>query len=315
MANCYFYDIIEPSPENLGSDVWLNVHQLMERPSWFGKYGSRYGFVSTLIHGNILAGFFANEGRKRGIQYTDDKKPLDPDAFYSFEHLFFAIFVDTSQLVLQQRNIYGYVNLGMGEMRDNFLELLATLLRFAGVGVVGTRVKIESAGEEYTQEELYSFFIENQTLRIEIKELDLTRIPNEDDRHYKLYNPKDDWHQITWGAVADTLKAGTQDVVFNASEVNPEAALNRGPLPKAFAAIGDIQEVVILGSLGNRIVRSRIRDEEITISIELEPENLPNAVEEVSRQIDTERRIDSWRERMAKRSRDNYKGTLFDNLS
>jgi len=133
MSTCHLYDITEPNPESLAQDIWINVKELMNRPSWFGEKGGRIGFISTITHKNLLAGLFANEGRKRGIQYTDDKRPIDAEHFYSFEHLFFAIFMDTSQLILQHRNLYGFEKLNMGEMRDNFSGITS------GLAETGTR--------------------------------------------------------------------------------------------------------------------------------------------------------------------------------
>ena len=108
MANCYIYDIIEPNPFYVSIEDWRQVLERMQEPRWAGEQGERIGFVETLEYNGLIAGYFANEGYKRGIHYSDDKQPIASPDFTSFEHLFFAIFMDTSQLVLQHRNIYGY---------------------------------------------------------------------------------------------------------------------------------------------------------------------------------------------------------------
>ena len=312
MANCYLFDIVEPDPESLDVEVWRNVLRLMDGYKWIRERGNRIGFVSTLDYNGLVAGLYANEGRRRGTQYTDDKKPLDVSNFYSFEHLFFAILVDTSQILLQHRNIYGYETLGMPEMRANFLEILAMFLRLSNVGIVGNRVKIESAGDAYTQEELFTYFIENQTIKVDIHNLDSNKIPQENEGNYKLYNPRDEWNPITWGAVAETLKVGTRNVVFEASQEDSTANISRGPLPKAFAVIGDIEEVSVRSPDGYIIVRKKVKDEEIIIGLPADPFISIPVLDEILTKLNTQTRVESWVERMNKRRKAQLKGTLFD---
>lgn len=312
MANCYLYDIIEPNPFNLRIETWRQVLKTMQEPRWASEHGERIGFVETLEYHGLIAGYFANEGLKRGIQYSDDKRPVAIDNFTSFEHLFFAIFVDTSQLVLQHRNIYGYKNLGLQVIRENFLMLLAIFLRLAGVMVVGERVKIASAGETYSQEELYQFFIENDVIRIDLRNLSSERIPARDDSRYRLFNPRDELNEITWLAVADTLKVGARNITVEASEEDADAQLNKGPITKAFTEVGEIEEISARSSSGKIVVKKRTRDEEITIELPEEPEIAIPALDLILTKYEKNYRLTSWKKRISKAINKQFGGPLFN---
>jgi hypothetical protein len=310
-AKCYLYDLVVPEPETIRAETWNRTWAQMEESKWVGERGRRVGFVSVIQHVGLIAGFFANEGQKRGIQYNDDKQPINA-ATFSFEHLFFLVFTDTSQILLQHRNIYGYDDLNLPVMRENFLRSLADLLRMSGVSVVGDRAKIEPAGAAFSHEELYAFFTQNSALGVEISNLTPERIPSSDDPRYRLYNPKDEWNSITWGAVAETLKVGTRAITFQASEDDPAAALNKGPLPKAFATIGEIDEVKARTGDGRIVVRKKSSDEEITIELPTEPSISTPALEVILSKFDTQTRVESWHKRIEKRKREQFKGTMFD---
>lgn len=310
-TKCHLYDIIDPEPDAVRPEVWQQIQQQMNQSKWFGEQGKRTGFVSVIQSGVLVAGFFAQEGQKRGIQYTDDKIPVDAPLF-SFEHLFFAIFMDTAQLLLQHKNIYGYDDLSLPGMRTAFLELLANLLRLSDVRVAAKGVKLFPGGEVYTQEELFAFFIENSVVRVEVRGLRLDMIPAEGDPKYRLYNPKDEWNETTWGAVAETLKVGTRNVVLEAPEQDPDAQLNKGPLPKAFAAIGDIQEVVARNERGNIVIRKVTSDEEITIDLPSHTSISVPVLDLVLSKFESRSRVESWHKRTAKRKTAQLQGTLFD---
>lgn len=309
---CYLYDIVQPEPASVSPESWLEVRHQMEQADWIGEPGKRIGFVSTMQYGGLIAGYFANEGQKRGFQYDENKLPVENPQF-SFEHLFFAIFIDTSQLILQTRNIYGYDDLGMGEMRQNFLNLTADFLRLVGINVVSkTGLKIVSSGMTYTSEELFDYFLGNPTIKIEIKNLDKDKIPSEASPRYKLYNPKDDWNPITWGAVAETLIVGTKNITLEAASNDPDAELNKGPLTKAFATIGEIEEISTRLESGSVVVRKRTSDDEIRIDLPASPQVSVPLLELILNKFDENSRRTEWENRRESRQTSQYDGTMFD---
>lgn len=311
LSKCYLYDIIDPDPRHVDSTDWANVVEKMQDSGWFGDMGERYGFVSILTRPEIITGFFAHEGRKSGIQYNENKQPSDT-ATDSFEHLFFAIFTDTSQLLLQHKNIYGYDNLGLPKMRDALRESLTILFRMVQVSVASNRVQIESAGLRYSQEELYAFFESNSVFKVEIKDLRLEKIPAADSPAYNLYNPKDDWNPITWGAVADTLEVGAKNVIFEADQNDANAELNKGPLPKAFSRIGEFEEIQARNEEGRIVIRKRTNDEEISISLPSTTRLESSVIDGILVQFNTKERIDGWKKRLQQRETDQLRGTLFE---
>jgi len=127
----------------------------MRESRWHGDKGKRVGFVNLVRQNGMFGGYFANEGTKRGVQYNDNKEQVEPPPFHSFEHLFFVLFEDTAQLLLQSRYIYDYTDLSLPVMRDSFLLLLTDLFRLVGIHVAGNTIGLKSAGVTYTQEQLY----------------------------------------------------------------------------------------------------------------------------------------------------------------
>ena len=307
-VTCHLYDIVEPNASSLGNETWNMVLTELERSQWFGKFGQRYGAVNTVYRGQLLVGFFAHEGQKLGVQYDENKKPVTQSSI-TFEHLFFAIFSDTSQLLLQHRNIYGYDDLGFPIMRTHFLEMLGTLLQQANVFVKRGKVRIESAGTTYTQEEMYEFFANNATVRMTVLDLQEARIPARDAPEYILYNPREEWNEITWAAVADTYKAGARNITISGSD--DATRLNDGPLPKAFARTGVIDEVQAMKD-DHIVVKKKTEEAEISIFIPSASESVLPALETVLQHFDADSRRDAWNRRAEQRRADELRGTLYD---
>jgi hypothetical protein len=310
---CHLYDITNPDPDVLHSETWIRIQERMQSTKLMGNTGQRYGFVSPVSYKNLVSGFFVMEGQKQVFQYNDDKEPIALPNANSFEHLFFCIFTDTSQILLQHKNIYGYVDLGLPKMRQQFLSVLTDFLRLFNVYVSGERIVIEPAATGFTQEELYQIFISNPSVRIKIEHVGIGNFPGPDDPKYRLYNPKDEWNYVTWGAVAETAKAGTKKVVFEGDEKQINNGINKGPLPKAFAQIGTIEEVEYIGRNGNIVIRKKEGDEEITIELPAEPEISIPVLDLVLSKQDHNDRVETWKIRRQKRKKDEYGGPLFKN--
>lgn len=311
IIKCYLYDIVAPDPDALGEDIWQKVYKTMELSKLMGEKDKRFGIISVIQFENMISGFFIKEGQKQVIQYTDDKEPFVPPNTTSFENLFFIIFSDTSQILLQQKNIYDFTNLGLPVMRNEFLNMVTDFIKYNGVYYSKDQIIIEPASSGYSQEELIAFFLENSTIEIKIDNLQIEKIPNDNESKYKLYNPHDDWNLITWEAVKSTVKTGAKKVSFETNE-DANSALNKGPLPKAFAYIGEVQEVKAKDKAGNIVFRKKTGGDEIVIDIPSDTDNTIPALETVLRWSDQQERVITWQARRKRKKAQEYDGTLFE---
>jgi hypothetical protein len=311
-ARCYLYDIVEPRLTTIRSDHWLEMQRLMDKSRWAGQPGHRFGVVEVVRHDILIAGLFANEGLKRGVQYDEDKQPIEAEKLESFEHLFFTIFTDTAQLLLQQRNIYGYVDLSLPDLRQNLLLLLADYFRFAGVRVATEGLKIEPAGEEHSQEEMFDILTRFRSVRFVVAGLDKGRIPAREDTRYILYNPRAEWNEITWQVVSETISSGARKTEISADEQDPDASLGESGLSRALATSGQLQEVAIREPSGRIQVTRRTSDEEISIDLPAEPEISLPVLDRILDRFDARSRQEGRQRREQRRLRDETTGTLFD---
>ena len=308
-ATLELFDIVYPDPEFIRPEVWENVFRLLQESKWFEKDGQRIGFVDTARDGEVIAGYFANEGQKRSTQYSDDKERIE-QTFPSFEHLFFAIFADTPQVLLQRRNIYGYDDLGLPIMRDNFLELFATLLQMSGVIVSRGRVRIEPAGAFYTQEEMYAFFRNNPVISLQVSRLDAELIPGPEDPRFVLYNPQREKNEIIWGAMADTIRAGARKAEIDSENVT-DAHLNTTPIARALPASGELSQVS--ARIEDRvIIRNKVGEEEVIVDLPATPTVVSAVIESIRHKLDPNLRRQSWTNRMENRKREQPRGPLFN---
>ncbi len=300
MAKTYLYDTINVVSSAIDEDNWEKLFDNMSKSGWYGTEGQRKGFMHVVRDRGIIAGYFANEGRKKAILYDNNKEQLDPPLYYSFEHLFFAIFEDTAQILLQSRNIYDYADLGLPEIRNNLKQLLTDLFRLSGIYVVGNVLQLESAGIIYSQEQLYSTFVTlARVSELRISDLYGASPPSPDDPQYKLYNPKDEWESIIWGVVADTLESGLDSVTMSSLE-SMEGTL-QAPIPKALAAVGSIQTVKGYDSQGRLIYRQHSEEAELEIELPIHPEIVPDLLERIMDNFETRGRVESWQDRQKRR--------------
>ncbi len=313
MAKCYLHDIVDPDSSTITDAHWEQVFSIMRESSWYQPKGKRMGFVSLTRRNSMIGGYFANEGRKKGVQYDDNKEQLEPPPFYSFEHLFFILFEDTGQLLLQSRNIYDYIDLSLPDMRSNFLNLLTELLRSVNIYIAGKTIGLKSAGITYTQEQLYQTFTSiAKVIEIEISGLHQAELPLPDDPRYNLFNPKDEWNPITWGAVADTLESGLDHVTMSARE-SVESTL-QSPIPKALAAVGSIEKIRGYDERGRVVYRERTEDAELEIELPIQPTVAPDVLDRIFERLDSRGRVDSWRERQRRRREMLAHGHMFGSL-
>jgi hypothetical protein len=311
MTRCRLVDIVDPDESLITSEHWDALFDAMRESSWYQHPGRRMGFINLARGPAAFAGYFANEGEIDLTQYDDNKRPIEAPPSFSFEHLFFALFTDTAQLLLQSRRISGYVDLSLTAVRTNFLGMLTDLFRSVGVYVVSPIVQIDSAGITYTQEQLYNTFREiAQVVELRVSGLHNAALPALDDPRYSLFNPEVERDLITWGAVADTLQSGLDSVTMSAPE-DGDATL-QSPIPKALAAVGDIDRVRGSDREGRVIFRERVEDADLVIELPVPPEVTPALLERILEHLDSRGRVANWQERNRRR-RASHRDGLFGN--
>jgi hypothetical protein len=300
MAKFYLHDITNIDPMAIESHKWEKLFLNMQSRGWSGTPGYRMGIARSARFANMIGGFFANEGRKRAIQYDEKKEEIEPSPFFSFEHLFFVIFLDTAQILIQSRNIYDYVDLTLGTIRSNLLLHLTDLFRLSDIYVPGERLDIEDAGIIFSYEELYLTF-RNLPIVTELEVIDLfgATLPERGDPKYRLFNPKEDWEPITWGAVADTLKMGLDSVKMTTIE-DPNATL-KAPIPKALAATGKIQKIRGADSEGRVTFRQHTKDTELVIDLPIGYEVSVELLGKIVENLDAKGRVPIWNDKRNRR--------------
>jgi hypothetical protein len=300
MAKFYLHDITNIDPLEIDVRKWERLYLNMQRPGWSGSPGNRMGIVKAELYANMIGGYFANEGRKKAIQYDEKKESVEPKPFYSFEHLFFVIFLDTGQILIQARNIYDYVDLSLPIIRSNLLLHLTDLFRLSDIYVPGNVIDVEDAGIVFTSEELYITFRELPIVtELEVTDLFGAILPERGDPKYRLFNPKEDWEPITWGAVADTLELGLDSIKMTSVEA-PKATL-KAPIPKALAAAGKVQKVKGVDNEGKVIVRQHTKDTELVIELPLGYEVTEDLLGRILENLDTKGRVPIWNDKRQRR--------------
>lgn len=305
MAKLYLFDITNVDVDSIMTEKWDRLYIQLNNSNWITKSGSRLGFVNVQHESNKIAGYFANEGKKKAVLYNNKKEQVQPDKPYnSFEHLFFLIFEDTAQILIQSRHIYGYRDLSLSEMRKNLINLLTEYFMLSEIYVPGKKLNLESAGSKYSQEQLYKLFIDLPRItNIEIKNLFNAKIPSKDDPKYKIHNPKIERDPIVWGAISDSVDKGLD--VVKMSSVEGEEGNLKGPIPKAFAGVGEILVLSGYDEKDKLIYRKVTDDEEVEIELPIEPEVSKNLIDNIAKSLEKRGRVDSWRQRRLERHSDN----------
>ena len=312
-AKLYLYDISEPDPNVLSFDKWENIYSQIQDTPLMGERDQRFGFIENIIHKQMIGGFFISEGLKQAKQYNDNKELLGLNLMPSFEQIFYVIFTDTSQVLLQHRNVYGYTNLGIGKIRDNFVVALSLFMQKSGIYITNSEIKLEKAGEEYSQEELFSYFIGNKIFGLEVRNINFEnrkKIPKE---QLKLYNPREELEELTWVAMQETIeKSKVNRAIFETNEVDEKPLLNKGPIIKAFAAVGEIQEIKAYENDGRILIRKKSGEEEFIISIPSEPSVSIPILDFIFDRTQERNRTQTWEKRIDRKRQQQLKGTLFD---
>jgi hypothetical protein len=300
MAKFYLHDITNIEPDSIDQEKFENIYNKMQGIGWAKAGNQRIGIVKSTKYKNMIGGYFANEGQKRAIWYNDEKEEIEPKPYFSFEHLFFVVFFDTMQILIQSRNIYDYSDLTLSLIRNNLLFHLRDIFRISGVFVPGRNIEIEDAGVSTTYEEMYATFTSLKNIsEIEITNLYEATLPGREDPRYKLFNPREEWTEITWGAIGETLKKGLDSVKMTAND-DPNATL-KSPIPKAFAAAGNIERIKGNDAEDKIIIRQHTETYELEIELPADMNAAVDILERILQNLDNKGRVENWREKRKKK--------------
>lgn len=284
-AKCHLWNIISPTWFNVAPNKWDEIYAQLENSGWYGEEGARFGFVSVIIAGPMVAGYFAHEGTREGVQYDKNKNPVQPENPYFFEHIFFILFLDYGQILLQDKRITDFVDLNYPTMRRQLFNLLGELFRNAGLVLGQSRaIRAELAERTFTQEEMLEFFRTYQITYLEVSGLQGKKVAD----NVGLFNPDVDKDEIAREALDKTFAVGLDRVKAEAqSEESPEANLSRGPVTKGLAAAGEIEKLTGRDNRGHLVYRERNQKAELTVELPLDQKTPPELLKTIFERMDS----------------------------
>lgn len=270
MATLYLYDNLSVDVESATKSNWNLLYQDLRRLDWRTGVGQRQGFVNVIRRNKRIFGYFANEGRKSVLQFDNKQQQLaTPSHYYSFEHIFFIIFEDTGQIVIQSKRISGYIDLTNRIIRSNFCLQLFKIFQQCEFTVVGNTLELINVNKRNDQRELKRLFRDLRVVTLEVDSFTQAAIPAKDDPKFLLDDSYFGSDEVVWHVISDMIKNGLESLHLNAG--NLDSMDLRCPFSKALVTIGQIK--LIEGYMGGKIVSQKRRDEvkgEVTLPASLE---------------------------------------------
>lgn len=202
------------------------------------------GIIGTVRHGNSIAGFYIEEGRRRGL-HGDSPNNLAPSQDSNFEKLFFALLLDRGYVVLQDTKLVNYVDLNYPTMRTDFVELLTLLLNRSGIPTA--RVTWEKYYNRRSQEEMRQLFFSDTASEIDIVDLrgqvvpETIQLSNPDPGEElllkRIYNREFetiDQEQIKAGPNGDLRKTKSGKAAVGAGTIRKLVSISPSGVPETF---------------------------------------------------------------------------------
>lgn len=246
---CEVFRITWPDWSSISKECQEQIWEVIEHGVSEGEPPSRMGLVGTSRHEDVVAGFFACEDLRTGVQYDGDWRKQQQEGA-EFEHLFFALILEPGQIVLQRKRIdRDFVTINLPEMRRKFFRLIGKVLKSAGCP--SDQIRVKPFREERSKEDLIEVFKSHQVTYVRVKGLLGRHVPDS----VKLFNPNIDQDlilkQILNGDYnhLDEFEASTSE---NAQGGN----LREAKIVKAAMLTGEPQEV-----------RAKVSDQERTFRL------------------------------------------------
>lgn len=181
--HCEVLRITWPDWSSVSDELKESIWQVLSQRVEDGEAPSRRGFVGTTRFEDIIAGFFAHEDRRLGVQYDEDWNREDREAA-EFEHLFFALVLSQGQVILQRKRIgREFVTMNMRTMRREFFNLLGRVLQRAGFP--SDHITREPFHEERRKDYLIQIFNTYPSTLIRVSNLLGRKVPED----VRLFNP------------------------------------------------------------------------------------------------------------------------------
>jgi hypothetical protein len=181
--HCEVLRITWPDWSSVSDELKEGIWQVLSQRVEDGEAPNRRGFVGTTRFEDIIAGFFAHEGRRLGVQYDEDWNKEDREAA-EFEHLFFALVLSQGQVILQRKRIgREFVTINMPTMRREFFNLLGVV--FQRAGFPSDRIVREPFHEERQKDYLIRIFNTYPSTLVRVSNLLGRKVPED----VRLFNP------------------------------------------------------------------------------------------------------------------------------
>ena len=269
MATLYLYDNLSVDIDSATKTKWNSLYQELRKLGWRSGVGHRQGFVNVIRRNKRIYGYYANEGKKSVLQFDNRQRLVKtPSHYYSFEHIFFIIFEDTAQIVIQSKRISGYIDLTNRIIRSNFLLQLFKIFKQCGFLVVGNMLELMKFSKKIDQGRLKSLFLNMHVVTLEVDSFTQAAIPARDDPKFVLKDSSLRNDEVIWLVISDMIKNGLDRINLFAGNLN--SANLRCPFSQALVTTGQIK--LIEGYVRGKYISQERRDE-VKIEVRL-PDSL-----------------------------------------
>lgn len=179
---------------------------ILTSSKWRRINGLRQGFLNCRAEGDVLYGYFAQEGRIQVEQYDDAQQPImDVEETESFERILFLFLLTPGILAVQSIRVARYIDLSGTQIRDSFFDSLETAFKQANLVFSGSAI-FERYKQELTREQLIEAFQNNSIHRVKVSGLYGAKVPEK----LKFFNPDFDKDAFLKSVIDEDLERTEQ---------------------------------------------------------------------------------------------------------
>ena len=176
---CQHEEIVGPGWP-LSSDLVRSFFERLATSSWLGEAPGRFGFVDPeLWDGTVAMGYFAVEKPLQIVTYDNSKERTEHEE-ESFEHVWFALFLDDGRLLSQRRK---FIHKALNS--NKVLELMKQSIARELVALDLPVLQIRPVEKVVEKSEFLTQFERGGVKEVRIDQLTDSRVP----ATTKLFNP------------------------------------------------------------------------------------------------------------------------------